>query len=158
MTLEQVANIGNIAAAIAVVVSLVYVARQLNQNTAMLRASAAGERVQRDFDIIAPILESREIAELWAKGGDDFAGLDAVDRQRLIFFERRAFVHWHNMFSLYEQRLVSDADWRDLQWIMRTVGRRQSVQEAWRVFGGGFSAGFREVVNEVFKTGDAGPA
>ncbi len=38
MTLEQLAYLGEIVAAVAVVASLIYVARQLSQNTEMMRA------------------------------------------------------------------------------------------------------------------------
>ena len=38
MTLEQLACLGDIGAAIGVIVSLIYVARQLRQSTDMMRA------------------------------------------------------------------------------------------------------------------------
>ena len=59
MTLEQWASIGEIVASLGVVVSLIYVARQLGQNTALMRINASAERLQRDFDIAAPLIESR---------------------------------------------------------------------------------------------------
>ena len=48
MTLEQLAYLGEIVAAFSVVASLIYVAKQLGQSTAMMRANASHERVQRD--------------------------------------------------------------------------------------------------------------
>jgi hypothetical protein len=45
MTLEQIAFIGEIIASIAVIASLVYVARRVGQNTAMMRVNAASERL-----------------------------------------------------------------------------------------------------------------
>ena len=79
-----------IAAAIAVVASLIYVAKQLGQNTAMMRVNASNERVQRDFDISSSLIESREFAEVWLKGNTGFDDLDDVDKLRMIHFERRA--------------------------------------------------------------------
>ena len=64
MTLEQYAYIGEIIAAIAVVASLIYVVRQIGQNTEMMRASAASERVQRDTELSTSVSDSQEFAEI----------------------------------------------------------------------------------------------
>ena len=64
MTLEQVAFMGEIIASIAVIASLVYVARRVGQNTAMMRVNAASERLQREFDIASPMIQSRDIVEI----------------------------------------------------------------------------------------------
>ncbi len=50
MTLEQYAAIAEIIGAVLVIASLIYVARQLGQNTEMMRANASGQRVQRDAE------------------------------------------------------------------------------------------------------------
>lgn len=59
-----------------IVASLTYVARQLSQNTSMMRVAAAGERLERDFDLVLPIIEDKEFAEIWVRGNVDFDGLD----------------------------------------------------------------------------------
>ena len=65
MTLEQYAYLGEIFASIGVVVSLIYVARQLGQNTAMMRVAAASEAVEREFEMVAPMVQSQELAKVW---------------------------------------------------------------------------------------------
>ena len=154
MTLEQYAYLGEIAAAIAVVISLVYVARQLRQNTDMLRLAAASERVERDFEIAAPMIQSRELAEIWVAGESDWEGLDAVDQQRLMFFERRAIVLWHHLFQLREKKLLPDADWHEHTWIIRNLGRRRPIRETWKVFEEAYEVSFRDFVNSQFATAD----
>jgi hypothetical protein len=51
MTLEQWSYVADIVGVILVVGAPVHLARQVSQNNLMLRASAASERVQRDFDL-----------------------------------------------------------------------------------------------------------
>ncbi len=154
MTLEQYAYIGEIAAAIGVVISLVYVARQLGQNTAMVRLAASSERIQRDYEIAAPLIESREVAELWAKGESEFEDLDAIDQHRLMFFERRAIVLWHHLFQLRTKNLLPDADWHEHTWIMRNLGRRQAIRKTWKVFEEAYEAPFRDFLNSLFAAAD----
>ncbi len=47
MTLETYAYLGEIIAAVAVIASLIYVARQLGQTTAMMRVGAACTKMGR---------------------------------------------------------------------------------------------------------------
>ena len=155
MTLEQFASLAEIFGLILVVASLVYVAQQLRQNTDMMRVNASSERVDRDTDIVKSIVESREVAEYWMKGATEFNSLDETDRQRLIFFERRAILHWHNMFGLHAQNLVPDSDWYELTWIIRNIGRRQSVRESWSIFKDSFRKPFQEFIEEQFSTADS---
>ena len=154
MSLEQFASLAEIFGLLLVFASLIYVARQLNQTTIMMRVGASGERIQRDTDIINSVIHSREIAEFWMKGATEFESLDDVDKQRLIFFERRAILHWHNMFGLRAQELVPDSDWIEMKWIIQNIGRRQSIRESWKVFRGSFQAPFQNFIEEQFAIAD----
>ena len=100
MALEHYASVAEIVGVLLVIASLLYVAKQLKQTTNMMRVTASNERVEREYDILNSLIENREVAEYWVKGESNFGDLDQVDRQRLIFFERRALVLWHHVFSL----------------------------------------------------------
>lgn len=144
MSLQDWSAIAQIVASVAVIVSLIYLARQLRQSNALMRIGASGERVQRDFDIAYPLIDNREIAEIWVQGQDAFDSLDAADRVRLLFFERRAIIHWHNMFRLRQQGLLPDTDWHEVNWLIRNLGPRQAIRETWKMFRESFDPGFRE--------------
>ena len=154
MMLEQWAYIGEIAAALAVVASLIYVARQIGQNTAIMRVNASTERIQRDSDIVESVINSREVAEMFMKGYSELDDLDDTDRQRVLLFERRALLHWHNMFGLRRRNLLQDSDWHELIWVIRHFGRRQAVRESWRLFKGCFGKPFQDFIEEQFSIGD----
>ena len=62
----------------------------------MMRVTASSERVEREYDILNSLIENREVARSWVRGGSDFGSLDEVDRRRLIVFELRALVLWLN--------------------------------------------------------------
>ena len=154
MTIDQLASLGEIIAAFAVIASLIYVARQLGQTNTMMRVNAASERLERDFEIVQSIVENPELAEIWLKGGESFDDLEEVEKQRLLFFERRAIMLWHHQFQLHHQGLMPDANWFESLWIIRNIGRRQSVREAWKIYGSGFEAPFQTFIKEQFEIGD----
>jgi hypothetical protein len=110
-------------------------------------------------DACRSISDSQEFAELWVQGGSDFHDLEESRKIRLIFFERRAIVHWHNMFSLRSQGLLSDEDWAELKWTIENLGgRRQSVHEAWKMFRGSFEELYREFLDERLAVAHSAPA
>ncbi len=155
MTLENIASLAEIFGLMLVIASLIYVARQLGQTTAIMRVNASGERLQRDTDIANSIIHSREVAEYWIKGATELDSLDETDRQRLMFFERRAIMHWHNMFGLHAQNLVPDSDWQELKWVIQNIGRRQALRESWRIFKVAYQKPFQEFVDEQFSIADS---
>ncbi len=81
MTLENIASLAEIFGLMLVIASLIYVARQLGQTTAIMRVNASGERLQRDTDIANSIIHSREVAEYWIKGATELDSLDAAYRR-----------------------------------------------------------------------------
>ncbi len=148
MTLEQFASLAEIIGLILVIGSLIYVAQQLRQNTQMMRSRASGERVQRDTELSGMVSGSGEFAEIWLKGRTDFESLNEVERIRLIFHSRSAILHWHNMFNLRAQNLLSDSDWNELVWLIEHLIRgRQDTLEAWKMFKGSFEEPFQKFLD-----------
>jgi len=153
--LSQLANPAELFGVAAIVVSLIYVSMQLKQTNSMMKNAAASERLERDYQLVLPLIESREVAEISVRGGQNFSELDDVDQQRLLFFERRAIVLWHHVFQMQKQKLYSNPYWYETVEVIRTIGRRQAVREAWRLFSDHFDPEFAEFVDEQFAIADA---
>ena len=153
--LGDYAAIAEIISSFGVIVSLVYVARQLKQNTGMMQVAASSERVDRDYTIVDPLIAHKDVAEIWLKGDAQFDELDAADQTRLLFFERRALVLWHHLYNLREQGLITEMDWEVQSWVISNIGRRQAVRRAWAMFKGGFNREFIDYVEEKFAQADA---
>jgi hypothetical protein len=154
MTLAQLADLADVIGVLLLVASLVYVARQLRQNTEMMRAAASSGRVERDYQLVSPMIDSRQIAELWGKGEKDFGGLDKVDQTRLLFFERKAISLWNHDFQLRKRNLLPDADWHEHVWIIQNIGQRQAVRAAWHAFRGAYEPAFQEFMDSQFAIAD----
>ena len=155
MNWDAISAISEFVGVALIVASMIYVARQLRQTNTMMRVNAASERLERDYDIVAPIIESSELAEIWLKGENDFESLRPADQQRLLFLERRAIMLWHHQFQLRHQGLMPDANWYETIWIIKTIGRRQVIRKAWGMFGEAFEIEFREFIDEQFAAADS---
>ena len=109
-------------------------------------------RVERDFQIVSPIVDNRDLAEIREKAESGFDNLDAVDQIRMLFFERKALSLWYHDFQLHERNLLAEADWQEHTWIIQTIGRRQSIRAAWRVFRGAYEPRFQAFIDSQFAT------
>lgn len=151
MNWDAISAIAEVLGAIAVVASLVYVGRQVAQNTAMMRVAAASETLERDHGLVLPMIESEELSEIWLKGDDRLNELSEANRQRLLLFERRAITLWHHNFQLRRQELLSDATWYYQNQMIRYLSHRQAMREAWNIFKNTFEASFQEYVDDQFQ-------
>ena len=89
MNLEALGNIGDFLGGIGVVVTLVYLAAQIRQNTAQLRSNAEGARVAaldettRSLGLWQDgIVSRRDVAALWERGLTGDCELDSTDHLR----------------------------------------------------------------------------
>lgn len=150
MTFELISLIVEIVAALAVIVTLIYVARQLRQNTEMMKTNAAQERVQRDFDIASIVIENKDFSKIWLQSRHDFDSLDEADKNRMIFFERRAIIHWDSMYQLRIKGLLPDSNWNELKWLIRSFGMHQGLRQTWDIFKYSFGENFQTFMEEQF--------
>ena len=148
MTLEQLAYLAQIIGVGLVVASLVYVGRQLQQNTETMRQNAAAYYLNVQDRLCGEVANSRELAECWLKGASEFESLDTVDRHRAILFEQRAIAAWNQLFLLRQDGLVPDSQWQELVWSVKHFGSRQSARESWNVSKGSFGKPFQAFISE----------
>jgi len=144
LTLEQIYYIGELAGVIALITSLIYVGKQLRQNTEQMRTNAAIVNAQWVSNIQATLLNNRDGAECWVKGGTDFNSLDEVDKQRIIQFEIGAITMIAEQYDLWKQKVLPDERWKFQSHFQKHIGQRQSVREAWKLSKDGFPDSFQD--------------
>lgn len=148
MTLESLAYLAQIIGVGLVVASLVYVGRQLRQNTEAMRQNAAGYYLSLQDRLMQEVSNNRELAEYWVKGATAFDSLDEVDKQRVMLFEQRAIAGWNQLFLLHQDGLVPDSQWNELIWSVKHFGSRQSAHESWRIFKDAYGKPFQDFVSQ----------
>ncbi len=151
MNWDAISAIAEVLGAVAVVASLVYVGRQVAQNTAMMRVAASSETLERDHGLVLPLIESEEMTEIWLKGDKRLNELREAQRQRLLLFERRAITLWHHNFHLHDQKLLSEETWHYQNQMIRFLGDRRAMREAWSMFKSTFETSFQDYVDDLIQ-------
>ncbi len=101
MDLNDLANLGQIIGALAVVISLIYVALQIRQNTNAIR-SAAAQTVHEHFATWYRLVAADpELSQIVVNGLRDYSSLSEMERARFIAtymafvsYSQNAFLKW----------------------------------------------------------------
>src|SRR5262245_39148582 len=150
MTLQDLGNLGELVAAIATAMTLIYLAIQIRQNTAVVRTSNFADLSARSSSVAQQLAGDSVLMAIWQRRLDDYKGLPELDRGRfhmvlsqflsayqlLMQLESRSLVDK----ELYEQQLVSLVE------LFKCVG----VRQWWSEEGRWYPAGFREFVDRNF--------
>jgi len=99
MTIEQLGNLGDFLAAIATIITLIYLALQIRQNTSLLKLSEV-RGIQDDADRWRSLLiENKDVASVYRRGLLDPESLDPDDKLRFRMLQDQLFFGWQATFS-----------------------------------------------------------
>ena len=106
MSLQDFGNLGEIIGALAVVISLVYLAIQIRQNTAQMRENSQISRLllQENFvsgqeGFFRALLTNEEMFRVWRLGSAKTDELSEDDRERFGFFLYGQMYRYHVMYQ-----------------------------------------------------------
>lgn len=157
MTLQDLGSIGEFVAAIATLVTLVYLALQIRQNTRSIRTSAYQETSRDIAESIDRLATDPEIARIWLAGARDYESLSREDRQRFGFYLTAVMRRYENLLYQAEEVPLDPAAWEGVRELFLHTMSRPGVASWWKISHHLFNRQLRDVVErEVAKR--RGPA
>jgi hypothetical protein len=100
LSLEQIYYLGQIIAAGAVVITLIYVGLQVKQNTHAVNLATAHNVSESLRDSQALIVQNEGMCDIWLRGMRDTDSLSGNDKLRF-------YTYMHNFFGLFEDAYYS---------------------------------------------------
>ena len=147
MDIQDLGAIGELIGSIAVVVTLIYLAQQIRQNTRQLHVSNSQNSVENHYNLVTPLAMDKEFLKKWKKAGSHFDELDEDEQDQFVMYEWRALSSWRHYHQLRESGLVTDSHWHELTWVFENVGQRGSMRAAWKMYRTSYSLDFREFMD-----------
>jgi hypothetical protein len=149
MSLEDLGNVGEFVAAVAVIASLVYLAVQIRQNTKALKASTHQSLIDSTLSYQALTLENPEVARIRLAGNRSFSELTEEDQYRFRAAMEMMFRLFENAFVQHGRGTLDDEGWhRYAEAVRYHFAHSPGVVEWWRgrriPFGPSFSAWVEE--------------
>ena len=153
MSLEDLGNIGEFAAAVTVVVSLLYLAWQIRQNTEWARRSTYGSLKQDIQHFRAMVVQDSDVARIHRDGLKDLQSLDEYDRWRFGALMQHLFSHLEDLFRF---RGDSTFDYGDevVLWMAGRPGAREWWKVAKRLYSREFQSYIETLLKEVGEAGE----
>jgi len=93
LTLQDLGNLGELFAAIGVIISLVYLAVQLRGNTLALRSEGRDKNFADYMSVGRPTLIDKELMRVWLSGLDGSEELDREDSARFAQMLTQRFIY-----------------------------------------------------------------
>jgi hypothetical protein len=115
MTLESLGNLGEFVGAIGVVISLVYLARQMRQNTLSVRAASFNSMIQNSIRLLEHSFRDSEFAAFLARAEADPDKLTPHERLRWDSYMTAVYRHFGNLVYQFRVGALDEQMWQAYQ-------------------------------------------
>ena len=152
MNWEAISAIGQLVGALAVVISLIYLAVEVRSNTRATRLAAMRSMSDAFNQFAQQVIAHPHLTEVYYRGIHDFESLEGVDLVRFSALMSQAF---RNGEALYYQQLEGHLNprvWRGWEAAMRDVNAYPGVQAWWRLRSHWFGEEFAKLINQLQQT------
>jgi hypothetical protein len=155
--LNTLGNIGDFLGGIGVVVTLVYLAMQIRQNTASGRAAAYQEATKALSDWSSSLARDSASMRIFLLGAEDSDELDELERQQFRLLIMSLFRHFENLHFQYLQGAMDRDTWAG--WRQRISGTLGGVgvMRFWRGQKSVFSPKFQDFIERAAQDRDGTP-
>ena len=150
--LADLAYLAEIVGAIAVVVSLFYVASQIRQNTRAVK-SATAQSVHENYASWYQLLAADgELSQVVVNGLKDYASLTEMDKARFVATFMAFLSYSQNAFIKWRENALSEELWSGWELLMMNLVSAPGGRSFWKERGYIFGEAFRDYVeNDIMQ-------
>jgi hypothetical protein len=152
MNWEAIGALAELLGAIGVIVTLVYLAVQVRQNTRTVRAATELETGRLWSEVHGRVAHSPDMAAIWDRGLTDETALSPAEKQRFIWFVAEYLFLVESLYRQWRMDYLSDASWEPHR--RTTIGLLSNplVRRWWDSGVSPFSGEFRAYFDRVLAT------
>jgi hypothetical protein len=111
MNWEAVSAVAELIGVLVVVISLIYVALQVRQNTQTVRAGTELETGRLWSELHSRMAHSPDMADIWDKGHTNADELTTTEKRKFIWFVAEYFFLVESLFRQREAEYLSKESW-----------------------------------------------
>ena len=149
MNWEMIGAIGQIAAAVAVIPSVIYLAVQIRNQNKATRHAAANFLTAQYSDFRKSISDSGDFGTIYLRGIQSFDDLDPVSKLRFGSGLGRLFLLSEGLHHLYLDGVLAPELWRGIERTTADLAAYPGVQAWWSTRKHWHTDGFQAVVERM---------
>jgi hypothetical protein len=148
MSLQDLANLGEFIGGIAVIVSLVYLAIQIRQNTQSLRAATFQTVADSISELVAPFATDSDLGRIFVAGLQADGSLSEDEERQFHFMLLGGLRRFENAYMQWRSGVLSDEQFEGFRNGMVRIIRSPGGQRWWPMWRDHFGKSFREFVSQ----------
>jgi hypothetical protein len=148
MHLNDLANIGQIVGAIAVVISLIYVALQIRQNTNAIRAATAQSVHEHFANWYNSFARDASLSQIAINGLKEYGSLSEADKARCVAVFMAFLSYSQNAFLKWRQGLLEPSLWLGWEQVIMNLVCAPGGKAFWKERSYLFGEEFRRYVED----------
>lgn len=149
MTLQDLGNIGEFLGAAGVVISLIYLATQIRQNTRSVREAVIDSVSEGFIESLRIVSLNSEFAELLDAGNRNYTNLSDAQRRRYRYHYLANSLQFENLFRKYREGHLPDSQWESIVRVLRNTIVEPGMRQAWEHVRLLLGSEFQELVDEM---------
>ena len=149
MTLQDLGSIGEFVAAIATILTLIYLAIQIRHNTRESEASSRNSVSQTFINLLHHISGNAEVARLTRRGFIEPESLDDDETLRFDCIVMAIFQNLEDAFAQWRRHVLTDDDWGKWVVLIKQYMAQPGVQQYWSRGAVAFNPAFRHYVEAL---------
>lgn len=151
-TLSEWAQIAEVVAAIAVIISLVYVGKELQSNTAAIRGASLQAVSNASADILLTMAGDSALSRIRQIGDRDVSELSHAETYRYAVLIRQVWLTMQNVYFQNELGVIDPRVWRGYNRIICDAWSNPGVQDTWSWHRSVLDHGFADLVERCSRT------
>lgn len=151
MSWEAISSIAELVGAAGVIISLIYLAFQVKQNTKASKAATRQALADGAQRLASDVVEGDDIARIMT---DAMTGTDIKPHEIFRLQSRcyRDLRFWDNAYYQYTEGLLTEEEWDGFRENLKLVMQFPTYREYWGKLQVMFSAPFREELNDLLSS------
>lgn len=149
MNWDAIAAVGEMIAAVAVVVSLIYLSFQIRGQNSEARAAGMHAVSQGFRDGIGSLAEIPHVAEIWIKSNKDPTSLTDEELVQMFAVAQRNFRVWEEAFRLHRSGRLDEEIWDGITKLYVSFLAHRGFSYVWEFRGQYYSHQFRLFVDNL---------
>jgi hypothetical protein len=132
MNLEEIYFMSQIGVGIAIIVSILFVALEMRQNSFLLRKSMADNRLQRVNWLFETLCTDSDFRNFHRRIDTDYANFTDDEKYRAMCLGVRSLRSILDELIAQIEGRISNEEWISLQWNMKFAAKRPNMQPAYQ--------------------------
>lgn len=131
MSLNEIYLVSQIAAAVLVAPTVLYLALQVRQNTSQMRANATHQYLQTAKDLNLALIANKQAASVYRRGVNSFDSLDDDEKTQFFFYAGQFYQSFSDMYVLWREKTLPDSAWHPIRKHLVSMMAMPGLRHVW---------------------------